>query len=796
MKHTALAPEQLYRHCDPATLGFATTDDIQPLDAIGQERASRAIEFGVGMPHKGFNLYVSGPSNAGKHTFVRQMLKQQQAVDNRAVYDWCYLHNFAKPSEPRLLKLPAGLGHSLKLDLEKCVLELLDSIPGAFEDEMYQEQISEIEQELISQRDGALSELRQEAQKDQIDLIRTPRGYDFVPLVNNKILDQATYDSLPETQRIHIAQRIDELGDALQTLMEQIPRWQREAREKVRGINESLTFNAIRYLFDEMRAKYQDYQTIVEQLNKIEEDIIENSEAFRDPEAPVVKTPAKLHEDAFLRRYLVNVIVEHERHAPVPLVYEVNPTHDNLIGKIEYQAETGSVYTDYSLIRSGALHQANGGYLVLDAHKVSNQPQAWEALKRCLASRQIRIDMEQAAHTMSLEPEPMPLDVKVVLLGDRMTYYVLSEYDPDFSNLFKVNADFEDDVERNQLNEKQLASLLASQCKHHKLKPLEVDGVARVIEHASRLVEDNERLSTHMGELSDLLAEANYWARQENAKVISRAHVQRAIDENVFRHARAKTRFQQSILRGDTVISTTGSKIAQVNGLTVITFGNSSFGNPSRITATARPGENKVIDIEHEAELGGDIHTKGVLIMSHYLGSRYARQRTLSLSASVVFEQSYGEVDGDSASMAELCALLSAITKLPIDQQLAITGSIDQHGNSQAIGGVNEKIEGFFDICQARGLTGQQGVIIPTANVSNLMLRMDVVDAVRQGKFHIHAIDHLDQAMELLFGLPAGTLDEQGNFTEGSINFRVERALLEMAELIHGQHDHDESEKT
>lgn len=793
MTQTPLTPDQLYHPCDPASLGDISTaehKDTQP--GLGQLRAQNAIEFGIGMRHDGYNIYVAAPSGAGKQRFVRHVLQRSSGHKNKT-FDWCYLHNFSKPNQPVYLQLPCSIGAQLKRDMEKAVLRLLSLIPDAFDNELHQTQINNIEQSFIDKRDEAMAALRREAQKDQIDFIRTPSGFAFVPMRDNKVLDNQAYDKLSKSEQEHIENAIKHLQDELQTILQQIPKWQQEAKDAIQQINQETAKHSIDALLEEIKAKYADYPKILAHIDAIEADVIDNLGYFQNSEANLPNTPVKLAEDPFLRRYLINLLVEHDDEEMPPITYELNPTHDNLLGKVDHLSHMGTLYTDFTLIQSGALHRANGGYLLIDAHKLLQQPLAWEALKRCIASQQIRIESLGKElgfiSTVSLEPQPIPLDTKVILMGDRRTYYLLCEYEPDFPHLFKVYADFEDEIDRDTTNTAQMARLIVQQSKDDQLLPFSTNGIARTVEHASRQVEDAEKLSTHLGHLGDLLKEADFWARASGNQSVESEHVQKAIDEAEVRQNRIATHYRENILRGSTRIETDGEHVGQINALTIIQLGDHDFGQPSRITATARAGENKVVDIEHEADLGGDIHTKGVLIMSSFLHSYYALNRNLSLSASIVFEQSYGPIDGDSASAAELCALLSAIARLPIKQQIAITGAVDQCGNIQAIGGVNEKIEGFFDICQARGLTGQQGVIIPSSNIPNLMLKQNVREAVTNQQFHIYGIAHINQALEILTGRIAGDRDEKQQFPQDSVNAQVEAALLAMCEVVHAEHE-------
>jgi lon-related putative ATP-dependent protease len=574
--------------------------------------------------------------------------------------------------------------------------------------------------------------------------------------------------------------------------MREVPRWERERQAKVRELNRETSEYALGHLIDDLRMKYAEYPLVVAYLDAVRRDFIERARSLlkahelqeADPFGSV--TARALGETPFMRRYQVNVLVDRRGASGAPVVYEDHPTHTNLFGRIEHTSHMGTLLTDFTLLRPGALHRANGGYLVLDALKVLQQPFAWEALKRALKSRQIRIETPAQAYglisTVSLEPEPVPLDIKVVLLGDRLVYYLLSAYDPEFLELFKVAADFDDDFDRTVETEERYARLIATLVRHHELRAFDRGAVARVIERSARMAGDAEKLSAHTGPLADLLREASYWAGTEGHDAVTAADVERAIDAHTFRSDRLRARVQDQILRDTLYIDTSGAKVGQANGLSVVQLGTFAFGRPNRITARVRLGKGEVVDIEREVELGGPVHTKGVLILASFLAARFATEQPLSLAASLVFEQSYGGVEGDSASAAELYALLSAIAEVPIRQALATTGSVNQHGEVQPVGGVNEKIEGFFDTCATRGLTGDQGVLIPASNVKHLTLRDDVIAAVSEQRFHVYAVRSVDDGAELMMGIPMGEPDDDGVYPEGSLGRRIQRRLTTFAE--------------
>lgn len=801
-----LPADALYRHCDPSQFSFENTDELVPtIEVIGQERAVAAIRFGVGVQQDGYNLFALGPGGTGKYTAVHEFLKEKAAGEETPP-DWCYVHNFEQPHQPWALSLPPGRGADFKQDMANLLEELFSVIPAAFESEEYQIQRQAIAEELQRKQEESLEALSQRAREQNIALVRTQAGLAFAPMQNGEVIAPDQFAALPEEERERIQSQIEELQEQLQRAMRQMPNWSRETREKLKQLNQEVATLTIAPLIDELRQKYGELPRLQVYLQAVQKDVTDNADKFLQAHSqqaravvqpdgsPFTAGPQLSPSSPFFNRYKVNLLVGdptiYGQSKGAPVVYEDNPTYPNLIGRVEHVAQMGALLTDFTLIKPGALHRANGGYLLLDARKVLQQPYAWEGLKRVLQANEIRIEslgqMLSLISTVSLEPEPIPLHVKVVLLGERLLYYLLYQLDPEFAKLFKVAADFETEIDRDEDSSHTYALLIASLVRKNNLRPFDRSGVARVIEHSSRLVSDVEKLSVHLQSITDLLSESSYWAGEAGRDVVSAEHVQQALDAQAYRAGRLRERMQEAILRDTVLIDTSGVKVGQINGLSVLTVGDYAFGRPSRITARVRMGKGEVIDIERQVEMGGPIHSKGVLILSGFLGGRYAVDRPLSLSASLVFEQSYAGVEGDSASSAELYALLSALAEVPIKQSLAVTGSVNQHGQVQAIGGVNEKIEGFFDICQKRGLgnqgpDGEQGVLIPVANVKNLMLRPDVVAAVAEGKFHIYPIATIDQGIELLTGLPAGEPDEEGNYPAGSFNRKVAERLLELA---------------
>jgi lon-related putative ATP-dependent protease len=776
----------LYRPCEPAELPFNLVGELEDLsEPIGQDRAVEALQFAVAMRRKGYNVYALGASGTGKHTVVRELLRRQ-AERAPTPPDWCYVNNFADPQKPRRLQLPPGRGNGLREAMRRLVEELRAALPAAFERDDYRARRDVIDQQFKGRNEQGFGELQRRAEQKDITMLRTPMGLALAPRRDGKVLTPELFEALPEAERERIQRDLEGVQGELEGVMQKVPQWEREHREALRELDRNTTGAAIALMMDELRAGYCDFPDVVQHLDAVEQDIKENTDDFLTPAQPPqgTPTPAPVEEavtEARFRRYQVNVIVDNGEQHGAPVIYEDNPTHQTLVGRAEYMARFGALVTDFNLLTPGALHRANGGYLMLDAQRLLAGNFGWASLKRALNAGEIRTEtLEQllsVASTVSLRPEPIPLDVKIVLLGPPSLYYLLSGVDDDFQELFKIAADFDDRVERTPETTLLYARFIAGVVRREKLLPFDHGAVARVIERAARLVEDADRLSAGLREIVDLLQEADQLASGAGATTVTAAEVQNAIDAQFRRGDRIYRRRQEEIGRRTLRIETEGEQIGQVNGLSVMTLGGLSFGNPSRITARIRLGRGEVIDIEREVELGGPLHSKGVLILSGFLGGRFGGTRPLSLNASLVFEQSYGGVDGDSASAAELFALLSALSEVPISQSFAVTGSIDQLGRIQAIGGVNEKIEGFFDACGITGFTGRQGVVIPVSNVKHLMLRQDVVTAAAEGRFRIVPIENVDQGLALLTGLPAGAPDENGDYPAGTVNHRIAARL-------------------
>jgi len=796
-----LAAKHLYQASDLSKLDFRTTTDLEDLsEVVGQARALEAIHFGIGIKKTGYNIFALGPAGTGKHGVVTQLLKQK-ASSEKEPNDWCYVNNFEQPHKPIKLCLSKGMGHQLCQDMQQLVEELREAIPTLFESDEYRRRVEELEDELQKRQEEAVEEIRQLAKEKHVALIRTANGFAFAPTKEDSVINPKEFKKLPEDEKQKFDSDIEQLQDKLERGLRMVPQWRREAREKLKQLNEEVVMSAVGHLTDELLERYKNNAGVLRYINAVQTDVINNIDDFRrGEEEPSGMNLGMTQQGLNFRRYELNVLVDHSNTSGAPVVFEENPTYQNLVGRVEHMAMMGTLITDFTLIKPGALHQANNGYLVLEAYKLLQHPFSWEALKRSLCSSEIHIgSLEQMlglVSTVSLEPDPIPLNLKVVLVGDRILYYLLYQLDPEFQELFKVAADFDDHMDRSVESQQLYARLIATLVKKEELHAFDKSAVERIIEHSARLSEDANKLSTHMRSICDLLCEADYWAQQHGREVVTTEDVQTAINAQIRRSSRLEENLHENIQRDILLIDTSDAKVGQVNGLSVIDLGNISFGTPCRITAQVRMGDGDVLDIEREVDLGGPVHSKGVLILSGFLGARYAKEQPLALTASLVFEQSYGEIEGDSASSAELYSLLSALADVPIKQGFAVTGSVNQHGQVQAIGGVNEKIEGFFDVCSVRGLTGEQGVLIPKSNVNDLMLRQDVVEAVEQEMFNIYAVETIDQGIEILTGVVAGELNEEGHYPEDSINYKVVSQLYRFAIIRHefGEPKKDEDE--
>ncbi len=787
---TPLKPEQLRKVCLPESLPFDATDELTPLEEIvAQGRAVQAIGFGVGIRGAGFNLFVLGAPGTGKTTAIKRFLARE-ASKLPTPPDWCYVNNFADPQCPRALRLPPGRARIFQTDCERLLDELKVGVPRAFESEAYEQHRRTILEELQKQTSTELEGLQGRAEALGFGLVKTASGFVIVPILRGKPLKPEGFEALDEESKRQVNLKSEEVQKDLAATLRRIRELEREAKNRLDAFDREVATSAVDHLIEDVKERYADHREVQVHFEAMREDVIANVDLFRRGQegAP---GPAELvammqpGRDPF-DRYRVNVLIEQARDGGAPVVVESHPTCQNLLGRVEHQVHMGALYTNFMMARAGALHQANGGFLVLEALELLKQFLAWDTLKRTLKNRRIKIEEPgeqfRLFSTVTLEPEPIPLDVKVVLIGSPWLYYLLHAYEPEFRELFKVQVEFSEYVARTPENILAFARLLATCCREEGLKPFERSAVAKLVEHSSRLVEDQERLATTFSDLLDVAREASFWAGQNEHNRVTAGDVQRAIEAKIKRSNRLEERLQELITEGTLLVDTAGAVVGQVNGIAIIPLGEYHFGKPSRITARTFLGRGGIIDIEREARMGGKIHSKGVLILSGYLGGRYVQQVPLTLSASIAFEQLYEEVEGDSASSAELYAILSSLSGLPISQGLAVTGSVNQQGAVQAIGAVNAKIEGFFDVCRARGLTGEQGVLIPASNVRHLMLREDVVEAVAARQFHVFPIHTIDEGIALLTGLEAGERGPDGTFPEGSMNALVQERLREMAE--------------
>ena len=783
----ALAARQLYRVCDPSRFAFASSAELEPLDGlVGQARALEAVGIGAKIDKKGFNLFVIGPNGVGMQEAVKPVLAED-ARSRPSPPDWVYVNNFAKPDQPIAIQLPSGRAPSFKEAMRKLIEDLKIAAPAAFQSEDHQTRRSAIDEAFQKKQFEAFSALREKAGEKSILLLRTPVGFALAPSQNGQVVPPDQFAAWPEPKRRQAQADIEALEADLERIVRQIPQWDKQRRDEVRALDRETAKFAVDHLIEEVAAAFADLPRVAKHVETVRADLIENVPMFvarGDGGEGQTGEPA---QEAPFDRYEVNVLIAQGGAAGAPLVEELHPTLSNLIGRIDYVSSHGVLMTNFRLIKAGALHRASGGYLLIDARALLIEPFSWTALKRALRRGEVAIEdvgrFLGMTSTVSLEPDPIPLDVKVVLFGDRLLYFMLSAADPDLDEHFKILADFEDDLARSPESEAIFARLVGSLARRNGLRALDAPATARVIEHAARLAAHSGKLSLRVNDLREALIEADFCAREAKRDLVTRADVERALQARVRRASRLRDRMQEAIIERVALIATEGARVGQVNGLSVIEIGGFAFGRPTRITCQTRPGGGKVVDIEREVELGGPIHSKGVLILGGFLAGRYALDTPMSLFASLVFEQSYGGVEGDSASSAELYALLSALTEAPLRQDLAVTGSVNQHGEVQAIGGANEKIEGFFDICAARGLTGAQGVLIPAANVQHLMLREDVVKACADGRFAVYPIASIDEGIALLTGLEAGQRQADGAFPPGSVNRRAEDRLRAFADI-------------
>lgn len=791
-RRTLSAPE-LARRCDPARLaqGDAGGDGI-PAGLVGQERARAAVELAIASPHEGFHLFVMGPAGAGRRHLVRSVIDSHVAGNGIRRSDWVYVHNFERPHQPEALRLPAGLGAQLRADMRELVRDLRTLIPAVFESEEYAAQAERLNADFKERSDQALAEVAREAGRRGLAMIRTPVGFTFAPEKDGEVMPPEVFQTLPEVRRTELQKAMGEVQEQLLRTLRSHVRMRKEHAEAVRNLDRSMTLLAVDHAVDETKVRYAELPEVCRYLDAVRADVIENANDFRtreEAESGEGRAEGKAEgAGGELARYEVNLVLDAAASGVSHIVEADLPSYQNLVGRVDHVARFGALLTDFRLIKGGALHRANGGFLMIDAIKLLQQPFAWPALKRALLRREIRIEslaeMFSVVSTMQLEPQPIPLQVKVVLYGERWVCELLRTADPEFDELFTVLADLGDDMPRAASTESALARTLQSHLQARQLMPAEPAALARLIDHGARRAGDATRITAQVRHLLDLLLEAEHTARSRARQRIGAEDVAAAIAARRDRSARAHERLNDAVQRGVLMIDTAGTRSGQVNGLAAYEFGGETFGMPARISATSRLGEGAVIDVQREVHLGGPVHAKGVLILSSYLAARYSRLQPHSILASIVFEQTYGLIEGDSASLGELVALVSSIGDVPVHQCLAVTGSVNQFGDVQAIGAVNQKIEGFFAVCAARGLDGSHGVIIPQANVPHLMLDETVVRAVEQGLFAVHAVDSVDDALELMTGMPAG---DPAQPSADTVNGRVARRMREYVALRRGE---------
>ncbi len=763
-----LTPDRLYRKADLSAVPFETSAAFDHTDRLaGQDRARDALQLGMRIGAPGFNVFAVGSSGARIQRSIRSLL-EVAAAERPPAPDWVYVNNFAAPHRPMAIRMPHGMAPVFAEAMHHLIDDLKAALPGVFESESYQSRRGAIDEAIRTKGDAAFSALRDKASERNIVIVRTPTGFAMAPAKDGEVVPPETFNAWPAEQRKTVEDAIHDLEHDLEQTLRAIPRLDKERRDAIRELDRETARFAVGQSIEDAREKLSHVPMVLGHLDAVRDDLVQNVHLFiAEPQQQAAgdePPPAPQIAGTPFDRYEVNVFVTPDDHATAaPIVDETHPTLANLTGRIDHLPVQGALVTNFRLIRAGSLHKANGGTIMLDARSVLTEPLSWPALKRALLRRKATI--EDAAKIMgyssivSLEPDPIPLDIKVVLYGDRQLYYMLAEADPDFPQYFKIMADFDDDTPRTPESEAMLARLIAATASREKLLPLEPLAVARVVEHAARVAEDANKLTLQTETMRDLLVEAAHYAGNAKRETIDRADIDLAIDAPIRRASRVRERSAEMILRDIALIDTSGSKVGQINGLSVMSLGGFSFGRPTRITCRVHPGGGRIVDIEREVKTGGPSHSKGVLILSGYLAGRYSRDTPISVSASLVFEQSYGGVDGDSASSTELYALLSALAEAPLRQDLAVTGSVNQHGDVQAIGGVNDKIEGYFEICKARGLTGQQGVMIPASNVQHLMLRSEVVAACAAGRFAIYPIATIAEGIALLTGLPAAEID-------------------------------------
>jgi lon-related putative ATP-dependent protease len=788
MEQFKLSPQELFWKCDPAQFEFSSTEELGSLEeTIGQDRALTAIEFGLGIDSNGFNLFILGESGTGRSSTIKRVL-DQRAKDQPIPDDWCYVHDFKNADRPNHVRLPAGLGKSFRDDMDTLISHLAEAIPKLFESKEYEQAKNNITQESQEKNKKLVQQLESKVNAEGFLLQRTVGGLVLVPTRDGQPLSQQEYGELDEKDRQELEDKGSELQEMLNDTLRQIVELEKQLRVSLSEMERNYLNTALQHLFEELEEKYRDHPKVLEQFNNCREDLLNRADEFRPSQSPQVALGGMRvgRQEPSFEHYRVNLFVDNSAIEGAPVVYEPNPTYFNLFGRIEHIIQMGNATTNFTMIKPGALHRANGGYLIVDCREVLINLFSYEAIKRCLRKGEIKIeDMAEQYRliaTVSLKPEPIPLKCKLVMIGLPMFYYLLYQLDPDFRKYFKVKSDFNSLMKNTWENVQHYAQFIGTQCRKENLLHFSPEGVARVVEYAARLAEDKNRLSCRFMDLTDLIREASYYAQRHGVNVVQGDHVELAVESKEYRSNKVEQLVQEAIEDGRIMVDTEGEVVGQLNGLAVYLLGDFSFGKPSRITVRTFMGKGGVVNIEREAKLSGPIYDKGVLILSGFIGDRYAQDKPLTLAASICFEQSYSGVEGDSASSAELYGLLSSLANLPLAQGIAVTGSVNQRGQIQPIGGANEKIEGFFTVCKTKGLTGKQGVMIPAQNVQNLMLKQEIVDAVVTGQFHIWAVNHIDEGLEILTGIPAGQQLEDGSWPEGTVNYMVNDRLEKMVE--------------
>ena len=781
-----------------ATVDLNEIDFAAPLDSktgiLGQERAQSALEFGIAMPNSGYNIFVMGETGSGRLSMIMQYL-HALAPNHSAPSSYAYVDNFENSREPIAIKLPAEHGHHFCKAIENLITNVLATFPAAFENPSYQQKKTAVERQFVHTYRDATEYVDAQAREINIGLFSENDTFNFLPLCENKPMREENLSALSIEERELYKQRIEELEDCLSEALLELPQWRRELAASMTQLNNDTIDTAIEPLFDELNARYAEVEDVLTYLAEVKKNLRQTINDFLMP----VSTSEPIERDHILKKmileqYAPNILIDYKQDSGAPVIYETHPTYQNLFGRVEYSNDQGTLMPHYRRICAGALHKANGGYLILDAEKVLHYPFVWDGLKRSLKSGCIEIESpftEQSVNTITLKPEVIPLNVKIILVGNADIFYLLEAMDDEFNESFRVLADFDYRIPRTPATMKHFAQLMIKQATDAKTQPLTQAAIESLIEHSCRLAESQSYFSACINDALEIIGEAKLFATKANADNLDRIHIEQALAAREYRNGRMSQTILEEMLDGTILIDTDGAAIGKINGLTVLDMGGSSFGMPARITTTVHPGSRGVVDIEREVELGQALHSKGVMILTGYLGHSYAQQFPLAISASIAMEQSYGHIDGDSASLAELCSLISALTRTKIKQNFAVTGSINQYGEVQAIGGANEKIEGFFRLCKARGLDGSHGVIIPAANKRNLMLKQEVLDAVEANLFSIYAVNTVDEALELLTGEVVGMIDASGNIIEDSVNFRAICRLKEISELG----DDDEKEE-